>query len=83
MLETVKQEAGEALREYTGRASYQFGDITKATWNRMTGKSDGKSSNPPAPVSVVEKVALGGDNKPFRSKPPLAAHSEEQEESSH
>ena len=36
-VERTQREAADAVRQFTGRSSYHFGDLTRATWERLTG----------------------------------------------
>jgi DNA anti-recombination protein RmuC len=54
-VERKQREAAEALREYTGQPKYRFGDLTKATWERLTGakKEPKEPKEHPSPTSAT------------------------------
>merc|ERR1712087_48504 len=52
----------EGVRKYTGKANYQFGDLTKATWDKLTGniQKTEEQSEQAAVGRVATQTASGG-----------------------
>jgi len=50
----------EGVRKYTGKANYQIGDLTKATWEKLTGVNKSDELTQETPTSVVAKPTASG-----------------------